>query len=274
MSRKLAFVATAGSLGAAAFLTLGIALAEPNWTDTSRLFGVGVSTCGKATSDRRQVTLRLEARDSLAIHMPATIRYQPGEKAEVVISGDPALLDHVRLESGRLSLDCDPGWFASRLDVELSGPPIANWELHGSGDLALSEINQPKLALGIEGSGNIDVTGTADEVAVNIAGSGDAALRDLSAKTVQVDIRGSGSVSANGAADAVDVKIAGSGDAAFRGLAAKSVRVKIDGSGDAKLNAQVDADVFVSGSGDVELSGGPAMRRSEVEGSGSIRQVP
>ncbi|MGQ3036155.1 MAG: GIN domain-containing protein, partial [Neoaquamicrobium sediminum] len=89
-------------------------------------------------------------------------------------------------------------------------------------------------------------------------------LRGLTAKSVQLEIRGSGSVSANGTADAVDVNISGSGDAALRKLTAKSVRVNIQGSGDASLTAQVDADVFVSGSGDVELSGGPVMRRSEA----------
>lgn len=125
-----------------------------------------------------------------------------------------------------------------------------------------------------KGSGSVYVDGTLDDVKVNISGSGDTELRDLTAKSVQVEIRGSGSVSANGAADAVDVNISGSGDAALRKLTAKSVRVNIQGSGDASLTAQVDADVFVSGSGDVELSGGPVMRRSEVRGSGSIRQVP
>lgn len=274
MTRKLAFVAMAGSLGAVAFLTLGIALAGASWADASRLLGMGKSTCGPANSASRQRTLPLTATDSFSIHIPANVHYQPGGMAEVVITGDPALLDHVRLEAGQLGLDCDPGWFASRLDVKLSGPSITYWELRGSGDLTLSQINQPKLALAIKGSGTAYVDGTSDAVEVNISGSGETELRDLIAKSVQLEIRGSGSVSANGTADAVDVNISGSGDAALRKLTAKSVRVNIQGSGDASLTAQLDADVFVSGSGDVELSGGPVMRRSEVRGSGSIRQVP
>ena len=48
----------------------------------------------------------------------------------------------------------------------------------------------------------------------------------------------------------------------------------IRGSGDATLTAQVDADVSISGSGDVALFGNPAMRRSQVKGSGSITQMP
>jgi len=49
------------------------------------------------------------------------VHYQPGGKAEAVVSGNPALLDHVRLEGGRLSLDCHPGWSMSKFDVSLSG---------------------------------------------------------------------------------------------------------------------------------------------------------
>lgn len=235
MTRTLAFVAATGLIGAAAFLSIGIALAGPNWTDAVRLSGFGESTCGPATSDRRQLVLPLAVSDSLAIHLPASVHYQPDGKAEAVITGDPALLDHIRLEAGRLDLDCDPGWFASRLEVKVSGPPIAIWELLGSGDLTLSQINQPKLQLTITGSGDASATGTVDAVDLSISGSGEAMFKDLTAKSVQVDIRG---------------------------------------SGDATLTAQVDADVSVFGSGDVELFGRPTMRRSEIRGSGSIQQMP
>ncbi|MFB9949379.1 GIN domain-containing protein [Rhizobium puerariae] len=235
MTRTLAFVATTGLIGAAAFLSLGIALAGPDWSDAARLSGLGESTCGPATSSRRQVTLPLTVGDSLAIHLPASVHYQPGDRAEAVISGDPVLLDHVRLEAGRLDLDCDPGWFASRLEVKVSGPAITKWELRGSGDLTLSQINQSKLELSIKGSGDASATGAVDAVALDISGSGEAMFKELTARSVQVEIRG---------------------------------------SGDAQLTAQVDADVSISGSGDVELFGHPIMRHSQIRGSGNIQQMP
>jgi carbon monoxide dehydrogenase subunit G len=235
MTHSFAVVATTGLIGAAAFLTLGIALAGPNWSDTARLWNVGTSTCGTATSTRRQVTLPLTTSDSLAIHLPASVHYQPGDKAEAVISGDPALLDHVRLEADELSLDCDPGWFASRLEIKVSGPPIIKWEVRGSGDLTLSQINQPKLELSIKGSGDASATGSVEAVDLIISGSGEADLEDLTAKSATVEIRG---------------------------------------SGDAKVTAQVDADVAVYGSGDIAVFGRPTMRRSEIKGSGSIDQMP
>jgi hypothetical protein len=177
--------------------------------------------------------LPFSAGDSLTIDLPASVHYQPGDKAEAVVSG--ALLDHVRFDGGRLSLDCEPGWFASRPDISLSGPAIVDWKVLGSGDLTLSQINQPELRLSIRGSGSVTATGTAQTVGLDISGSGEGRLRNLIAQSARIEIRG---------------------------------------SGDAQITAQADADVSISGSGDVELYGHPTMRRSQVRGSGSIVQVP
>ena len=235
MIGKLAFVATAGSISAIVFLALGIGLSGRDWADARHLWGAMPSTCGSAVSTRQQVTLSFTATDNLVIDLPASVRYQPGDKAEAVVSGAPALIDHVRMEGGRLGLDCDPGWLDARLDVSLSGPAISNWKLLGSGDLTLSQINQPQLRLIIRGSGSVAATGTVDTVGLNISGSGAARLKDLTAKSAQIDIRG---------------------------------------SGDAQVTAQADADVSISGSGNVELFGRPILRRSEIRGSGRIEQMP
>jgi len=234
MSRRLAFVATGGLIGAAAFLTLGTMLSGAGWLSMAYLWNAG-STCGPATGAQQRVPLPFVAEDRLIIDLPGSVHYQPGEKAEMVISGDSALIGHVHIESGRLGLDCAPGLSAPRLDIRLSGPAITRWDLLGHSALNLSRIDQPELQVNIQGSGNSSATGRADNVSLSISGSG---------------------------------------EALFEGLTAQSVTVIIHGSGDAKLTAQADADVSISGSGRVELSGHPTMRRAEIRGSGSIVQVP
>ncbi len=233
MSGKLAFAATAGLAGAAVFLAAGIGLSGPDWVYAGGSWIGRQSTCGKSTSTTKEVTLPFSAGDSFTIAVPASVRYQPGDKAQAVVSGDSVLVDHVRMEGGKLSLDCDPGWFDSKLDVAVSGPAITDWKILGSGDLDLNEINQPGLRL---------------------------------------DIRGSGGITATGAAQTVDLRISGSGSGRLKDLVAQSAKVDIRGSGDAEITAQVDADVLISGSGDVDIYGHPTMRRSEVRGSGSISQ--
>jgi Putative auto-transporter adhesin, head GIN domain len=235
MTRKLMLIAAGGLIAAPILLTLGSFLSEEDWASAANWWPAGRSTCGSTTSARGQITLPLTASDNLAIALPASVRYQPGAKGEAVVSGDAALLNHVRIDGGRLSLDCDPGWFAPRFDIALTGPAIASWEVLGSADLSLAQINQPQL---------------------------------------RVSIRGSGSIAAAGIADTVGLEISGSGKAELKSLTAKSARVEIRGSGDAQITAEEDADVLISGSGDVELFGHPKLRRSEVRGSGSIVQVP
>ena len=235
MTGKLALVATAGLVGAALFLAVGIGLAGPDWVNAGGSWISGQSTCGAITSVRKEVTLPFSANDSFTIALPASVRYQPGDKAEAVVSGDSTLIDHVRMEGSQLSLDCETGWFSPRLDVTVSGPAISDWRLVGSGELTLSQVNQPELRLNIGGSGSVVANGTTQAVDLEISGSGSGRLKDLIAQSAQVEIRG---------------------------------------SGDAEVTAQADADVSISGSGDVDLYGHPTMRRSQVRGSGSITQVP
>jgi hypothetical protein len=234
LARKLTLVATTGLIGAAVFLTLGVGLSGRGWADARKLWGALPSTCGSSVSGGEKVTLPFVASDSLVIDLLASVQYQPGDTATAVVSGDPALIEHVRIEGGRLSLDCDPGLFASRLDVSLSAPAITNWELLGSSALSLSQINQPQLKLSIRGSGNVTAAGAVDTVKVDMAGSGTARLNGLTAKSAEIAIRG---------------------------------------SGDAQITAQTEADVTILGSGSVEIFGHPILRRSDIMGSGRIVQV-
>lgn len=234
MMGKLAIVATTGLAGGLALLALGIGLSGHGWADARKLWGALPSACTGAAAAGNQITLPFTPGHSLEINLPATVRYRPGDKAEAIVSGDPALLGHVRMDGRRLTLDCDPGWHAASFDVALSGPAITDWTLLGSGDLTLTDIAQPQLRLSIMGSASVAATGAADVVSVNIMGSGSARLKDLTAKSAEIAIRG---------------------------------------SGDAEVNAQGEADVSISGSGNVALTGRPILRRSEILGSGRITQT-
>ncbi len=235
MNRKLATVATAGLICAFVFLAVGFGLSGPDLAN-ARYWWDGIqSTCGSTGSGKQQIVLPFNSDGRLSIDMPASVRYQPGGKAEAVISGNSALIDHVRLEDGKLSLDCNPGWSMSKVDVTLSGPLVTDWKVRGSGDLVLSQLDQDDLHLRISGSGSVKAAGSARSVDLDVSGSGTARLKDL---------------------------------------AAQSVKIRIRGSGDAQVAAAADADISISGSGNIELYGRPVLRRSEIRGSGRLVQVP
>ncbi len=234
MTRRLALFATGGLLAAAGFLTLGTVLSGSGWLSPSYLWRGG-ALCGPSGTQSQEVSLPFAAGDELAIDLPGTVHFRPGEPAEAIVSGDAALIDHIRLEAGRLVLDCAPASSAPRLDVRLSGPAITRWELLGNSDLTLSGVDQPEL---------------------------------------QVTIKGNGNSSASGRAQALVLTISGSGEARFKNLRATSAKVHISGSGDAQVSVDAEADITISGNGIVELSGQPEILRSEVKGNGRIVERP
>jgi hypothetical protein len=85
-----------------------------------------------------------------------------------------------------------------------------------------------------------------------------------------LSIAGSGDVVVSGTADEARFGIAGSGDIDARNLGAKKVGVSISGSGDAHVNATETLDAKVAGSGDVTYSGHPHDVSRRVSGSGSV----
>ncbi|MCM2292821.1 DUF2807 domain-containing protein [Allorhizobium sp. BGMRC 0089] len=234
MTRKLTFIAASGLIISAVFLTVGFGLADQN-QPSSLLWGSLKSTCQPINSGKTQIILPFTATDKLTIALPASIRYAVGDTAQVAVSGNPALIDHVQIEGSELKLDCHPGWVSSSLNITVTAPPITRWTLLGSEKLALPQLEQPHLVLNIRGSGSVTASGHVHDVDLDVSGSGTARLKDLTAQTAQVDIRG---------------------------------------SGDVYITAKKDADVSISGSGDVKLFGNPVLRRSEIRGSGHIQQMP
>ena len=209
MTRILIFFAVIGSFGGVFCLGLGFTLSGWDWARAASWSLASQSTCGPMTSDRIQVTLPFTTRDdSLAITLPGSVRYRPGDKAEALVSGDAAVVDHVRIEDGILSLDCDAG--SSKLEVDLTGPAITNWKLLGSAKLTLAGISQRELRLKIAGSGGVTAGGAVETLGLQMSGSGKAELKGLVTKSAEIDATGSGStqLTAEGSAD---VSIAGSG---------------------------------------------------------------
>lgn len=233
MMRKLAYIAATGLIGSAVFLVVGFGLADQNQSVMS-LWASTNSTCGPTNSTKTQTTLPFTATDNLTITVPATVQYVVGDTAEAIVSGNQALLEHVEFKDGKLQLDCDPGWMTSPLDITISSPAITTWTLLGSQQLTLPDLNQPRLTLNMRGSGSVTASGKADRVDLEISGSGSAKLKELTAQTAAIDIRG---------------------------------------SGDAQITAKTDADVSISGSGNVALYGNPILRHQEIRGSGRIQQV-
>jgi len=235
MASKLALVAFTGFAVAAVCVGAAAAIGARNMHtggfDLS-MFG-GKPSCGRADGGTTTRDIAWNGGDRATLSIPGEAHYRPGSGEMLHVSGDPRLVGHVRVEDGRIELDCS-NWGDGRLDITLPGRQFRKFGIAGSGKLVLEGLEQ-------------------DALKVSIAGSG--------------EVKGSGHV------DRLEVHIAGSGDADLAQIEADSVKVHIAGSGDADIAPRNDADIHIAGSGDVTLHSNPAHMETHIAGSGNIRNA-
>lgn len=235
MSRTLGWIATFGLGIGVVSLALAYALGG---RDLDRLLSVAQS-CGDG--DAKTGVASSERRlpwtggDTIDIALPATVHLRVGEGSDVVVRGSPDTIAHVDVRGSRITLNCRWSAAARHVEITLPGRAFRQIGLSGSGKVILENLDQPALALSISGSGSVRGQGTVDQLIVRLAGSGKARLADIAVKELKVDISGSGKVEAA---------------------------------------PEDDADINISGSGDVRLLTRPARLRQHIAGSGRIRQLP
>ena len=187
-------------------------------------------------------TLAWTGGDRLQVEIPGDVAYVQGATPSVVVTGQKALVDKIRVVDGRLTWDDADhhndhvvfGWNVhDRLRVVVTAPSVKTFEVESSADLSIHDYDQPTLALTVSGSGDVDITGKTEVTTLDISGSGDADLGALTTTDANVTLSGSG-----------DVRVGPTGSA------------KID----------------VSGSGDVDLTKRPAKLEQDLSGSGDINQ--
>jgi hypothetical protein len=190
---------------------------------------------GAASASGPQTTREIawDGSSGLDLSVPAEVRYTQGSgPAKLTVTGPKGAVDHVVLDHGQLRFD-EPMSHAPRLQVVMTAPNVSRFALNGDDRLSITGYRQPRLA---------------------------------------IDLAGSGQVNAEGAAQAFDLQISGSGTADLSRLTAEDGKVDLAGSGHAKVAPKGSADVQISGSGDVTLLGKPQTLRSAVSGSGKIIQ--
>ena len=126
-------------------------------------------------------------------------------------------------------------------------------------------------AIGITGSGDVYFKDglRAERLKIRVSGSGDAAGK-IEVKTLDCSVSGSGNIKISGHADDSNVSVSGSGDYSGRGLPTTSTSVQVSGSGNASINASSSITAAVSGSGDVRYTGGEQHVIKSRSGSGDI----
>lgn len=151
-------------------------------------------------------------------------------------------------------------------------PSIEGMQINGSGDAEIVGVNSASLDLGINGSGDMVVSGKAEELDISINGSGDISMDEVDGKNVEISINGSGDVMFNGGTcQTLEIDIHGSGDVEAKNMKCQDVNVEVSGSGNSEVYASNSLTFDSHGSGNVDVYGKPksvidkeAKRRSKI----------
>lgn len=107
---------------------------------------------------------------------------------------------------------------------------------------------------------------------ISIFGSGDVKVFKADFNKIKTRISGSGNITVSGIADDLSCTTSGSGDTDASGCPVLTAKVNISGSGNTRVNVQNQLDVTISGSGDVDYLGNPTVN-SQISGSGRVHKL-
>lgn len=175
MARKLVTIAVLGLVTSAVCMGAAAAIGGGRLGDGFEgLFDDG-PRCHKidgATATSRD--LDWDGSDTIELVAFSNASYTPGTDNKLHASGDPQILAHLRIENGKIDLDCR-GWRnRDKITLTLPGREFREIAIAGRSDLKLNRMNQSRLEAKIAGTGTIDASGRIDDLKIEVAGVGHA----------------------------------------------------------------------------------------------------
>lgn len=210
MIRKLLIVA------ASAFVLALVCLAAA-WAIGGREFvkegGWTIDGSDDDRGPRVERTLTFDPSRPLVLEAPVDVDFTKGDTVEMVVSGNPSIINRLRWQDGRLSLASTGKTSISRgtVHITITAPALPKVEVKGPGNLELVGLDQPELAVDISGAGNVEASGKVRKVVVKAAGAGNVDLTTLEAVDADVDLAGFGNADINASGN-VNATVSGAGN--------------------------------------------------------------
>jgi len=199
------------------------------------LVAILVAGCGGGTPTTQ--TRSVGSFDRLDVNGDVNVDVVPGDSGDVEVTAGEKVIDrvvteasggvlHVHIRDRGIVIGPDP---FDDVRVQVSAAALDGIRVEGSSDLKLGRIDRDELSIEVNGSGDIEASGSVDNLIATIEGAGDAHLFDLEAKTATVTVQGAGDAELN-VTDKLDVTVQGAGDIRYRGN--PSIRQTVEGAGD------------------------------------------
>jgi hypothetical protein len=207
-----------------------------------------------------------------------------GETEDLRIEGTPELKARVRTEvkDGTLEIRFEHDWWdwlswaimgPWKLDIYLTMHDIKGIALSGAGNLDCPKIETTGLEFSQSGAGNSAINSlSATELKVKHSGAGNLTVKSLTVENLLVEHSGVGNINLSGQAARQDVHLSGAGNYSASSLESQDVALKQSGVGNAHVWAVTTLDASLSGAGNIDYRGAPAVTQ-KVSGLGHIRSA-
>lgn len=224
---------------------------------------------------------------------PADIFIRQGKNVQIIVKADENIISLIttKIQDGTLSVGVKRGIrFAKTMQVIITVPHIQKLINNGSGDILFkTKFNEPKMYIGIygsgdftaglevknlilklNGSGDAQISGVHGKLMVDLYGSGDIKAGDLQLLDCSIKEGGSGDIQLSGKTSRLNLLCSGSGDIDASHLYAIAVKASGSGSGDIWVHPVQELEASLTGSGDLRYTGNPQLLKTRSLGSGDI----
>ena len=141
-----------------------------------------------ATASSR--VLDWDGSDKLELVAFSNASYTPGTDDRLHASGDPQVLAHLRIQDGKIDLDC-AGWRdRDKITLTLPGREFRTFAVFGRSDLKLDRLNQSFMKAKIAGTGTIQANGKVEDLSIEVAGVGHADFGKVTGHSAKVELAG------------------------------------------------------------------------------------
>lgn len=240
-------------------------------THTVDVFGGTTQGNGQLTIEQRNSGFA----DTLNIRGPIQVTTQIGNTPMLEVEADGNLLPLVRTDvsDGVLRV-----WLEGNINTQhpvrlrYTTANLRAVNLSGSGALSVNNLQGGMLSITDSGAGSVSLQGKVGSLDAAISGSGSLDASQLDTRRLGVEITGSGSVALGQlSSDELSANVKGSGSLRAMGGNVRSANIRVSGSGSAHLsNINTEHAVLASyGSGSISL-GVLRSVKADASGSGSI----
>lgn len=196
--------------------------------------GFGPRTVGSGVL--QTVTRPVTSFTGVTIDLGADVSITIGDSFLVEITADDNLLEKIstRVRAEELVIDMRGSFSTNQvITIRIVMPSIEDLQLSGSGACTVSELKGERLDIDLDGSAEVELSGSLRQLVVEIDGSGTVDAERV--ETIEAD-------------------------------------VEVNGSGDIIVNVEDRLDASIAGSGSITYTGSPRVFNRDISGSGSIRR--